>query len=106
MPTSEQVEHDDSSRPNVGFLCISKDVCHLFGRLVQESATLGEVGYRIEAVLDCKTEIEKLDFCEIFVAAEDDVVGFYVTMDHILLFVQVRQCAEQSTHNLSALLLG
>ena len=61
MPTSEQVEHDDSRRPYVRLLRISEDISHLFGRLVQESSALGEVSYRIEAVLDSKTEIKKLD---------------------------------------------
>ena len=106
MPTSEQVKHDDSSCPNVSFLRISEDISHLFGWLVQEGAALGEVSYCIEAVLNSKTEIKKLDLSEIFGTAEDYVIGFDITMDHILRFVQVCQRAEKSTHNLCALLLG
>ena len=38
-------------------------------------------------------------------AAQDNVVRLYVTVDHVLLVVEVRKSAEEASHDLCALLL-
>ena len=80
----QQIVHYDTCGPNVCFLSVSKDVGNLFGRLVKKSATLRKVCNRVHGILDGQTKVDKFYTPEVLVAAQDNIVGLDVTMNHIL----------------------
>ena len=89
MPTSQQVVHNDTAGPHISFLSISKYVRHLLRRLVQRRATFREICDLFHLVLNCKSEVDKLNLAQVLEASEDHVVRLDVPMNHVLFIMQV-----------------
>ena len=89
MPACQQVVHYDAAGPNICLLCISKDVRNLLWRFVQRRATFREICDLFHLVLNCKSEVDKLNLAQVLEASEDHVVRLDVPMNHVLLIMQV-----------------
>ena len=105
VPPCEQEVHDDAAGPNVSFLRVGENVCHLLGWLVQGRSTLGEICDLTHLVVNGQAEINQLDLTQILKTPKDHIVGLDVSMDDVLLVVQIGQRPKQTLHDLGAHLL-
>ena len=105
MSASQQIEHNDATGPNIGLLSICKDICNLFRWFIQERAAFREISDRVKTVLDGKTKVNELDSAYILMTAKDYIVRLNISMNNILIIVQVGKGFEEAAHNFGANLL-